>query len=201
MEYFYHYTTSENWKKIQSEGLNPARSIEGEAESDAPGIAKKPAIFGLPLPAPESWLMHGVKGPRHGPYPAHRLLAFLLRTISGNLDRDLVLLKVRLKPGDDVRVGDYESIWKTFNRPSGLIEAMAKYCESVTKLKDNFNAVAAAKLPEILCFNHIPADRVELIEKIPIKSSYWDTKAYAEKVYVEEERKTGNNSPAAANAL
>ena len=177
MEYFYHYTTASNWERIKREGLHPGRSIMGKKRIKS-DLAYKPAIFALHEPAPESWLKND------------EAFALLLRGIIANSPGDLVLLKVRLQPGDDVRVGDYEHIWKWFKAPVWEMFKHAnshnKYCKSVTSVKDGFN-LASKTLPEVLCFNSISADRIEFVEKIPVKT-YDDVRAYLA-------GKRGNNPP------
>ena len=167
MEYFYHYTTTKNWERIQREGLRPGRSIMGKTRVKS-DLAYKPAIFGLHEPLPESWLKND------------EAFTLLLRNIISNSPGDLVLLKVRIKPDDDVRVGDYEHIWKWFKAsPLEMFKhgnGHDKYCKSVDKLEDKFN-IASKKLPEILCFNRIPAERIEFIEKIPAKT-FADVRTY-----------------------
>jgi hypothetical protein len=178
MDYFYHYTTVENWEKIRKEGLQLGRSIAGQKKKDTPGFATKPALFGLPSPAPKNWLTCYMDMPDAShPQP---ILTCLLDSIARHSE-DLVLIKVRLLPGDDVRVGDYKSLWEVYNTDLGTnTGALVKYCNSVTKIQDRFN-IASVKLPEILCFNPIPAARIELVEIIPAKtpeeiSAYVDAK-------------------------
>lgn len=176
MEYFYHYTSIKNWKKIQQEGLRPSRSIGGSTKNDAPDLAHKLAIFGLPSPAPENWRSYKVDVGEPGAPLVMPILTYLLAEVSGEVlnsrevYNDIILMKVRIQPDDDVRVGDYKSIWEAFSAPSGWDAAAEKYCQSVTSLKDKFNVAASMTLPEVLCFNPIPADRIEFAEKIPAKT-------------------------------
>lgn len=162
MDYFYHYTNLEGWEKVQKEGLKPGRAIDDLGSEGLPALAHKPAIFGLLSPTPESWLPFALNG-----------LLLHIRCPERNtkhLSEALVLLKVRLLPSDDVHIGDYDEIMRrrgSLSLPSAYQEAMIAYCESVTKLQEKFNAVAAKKLPEVLCFNAIPASRIELVELLP----------------------------------
>jgi hypothetical protein len=116
-------------------------------------------------------------------------------------DDDIVLLKVNLQRDDDVRVGDYECICEAFNIDYGRPAAMVDYCRSVTKLRDKFNAAASMELPEVVCFNSIQADRIELDETIPAKT------IEEIRTYVEKKKEAENNpstpttrSPPAASA-
>jgi hypothetical protein len=181
MEYFYHYTTTEKWEKIRQEGLKPGRSMDDSATdpslNNPPDLAHKPAIFGLASSAPENWLAHSYHPDGYNPHP---ILAQLLGYISkaGMFTEDaknIVLLKVHLQPDDDMYACDFgEAFDPATHMP---LTAAKKYHQSVTRLRDNFNAVASMKLPEILCFNPIPSDRIELVEKIPVKN-FAEVKAY-----------------------
>jgi hypothetical protein len=182
MEYFYHYTTMKRLKEIQKRGLRPSRSLIGD-EMDETGLDHRPAIFGFSSPAPENWLRCNVRMPDNiwFDWP---VLADLLSSIAGRpsnhtrLRNDLVLLKVRLQPGDEVYVSDFGIIWKARN--DEIDEKVVKdYCNSVTKLQSDFD-IASKKLPEILCFNDIPANRIEFVEKIPAKTSQ-EISAYVER--------------------
>ena len=99
----------------------------------------------------------------------HSLLAYLLKCIGENTN-EVVLLKVHVRSDDDVRVGEYKNIWEKFDCREGAGEAVSKYCQSVIDPRDNFNSAASMLLPEILCFNPIPTNRIELIEKISVKT-------------------------------
>ena len=208
MEYFYHYTTLKNWKKIQKEGLQPYRAIDDLNTKELPALAHKPAIFGLASAAPESWLSYPCMQETSRPIS---ILEAVLRHI---YDREtngthqpetLVLLKIRLLSGDDVRIGDYDQIMQrvagSFDDPSTYQRVMTNYCKSVKKLRDKFNVAAAKKLPEVLCFNAIPAHRIEIVDKIPSAtldkiSAYIDKKIKSNKAAA----KPANHSLPAASA-
>jgi hypothetical protein len=181
MEYFYHYTTEKNLKEIMKSGLRPTRTLIGYGE-EAADLAHKPAIFGFSSPMPENWLRCSVRMPDN-PWFDWSILADLLSSITGRPSNrlrsrnDLVLLKVRLQPGDEVYVSDFAAIWKA---GGDVDEGVVKeYCNSVTKLQSDFD-IASKKLPEILCFNDIPADRIEFVEKIPARTSQ-EISAYVER--------------------
>jgi hypothetical protein len=55
---------------------------------------------------------------------------------------------------------------KHFAKAPVYRNAIEQYCGSVTTLRDKFSAVADKKLPEILCFNTIPPERIECVKKI-----------------------------------
>lgn len=183
MEYFYHYTKHENWKKIQQEGLTPGKPI-GRGSSGSKSIhelASKLATFGFTSPAPENWTLYNLNRPSAA--DPHSLLAYLLKCIGENTD-EIVLLKVYVRPGDDVRVGEYKNIWEKFDCREDGGKAVNKYCQSIIDPRDNFNAAASMLLPEVLCFNPIPANRIELIEKISVKT-YEEISAYIERKQAE----------------
>jgi len=185
MEYFYHYTTLENWKKIQREGLQPYRNLLGWL-TDLSDPARKPAIFGLHSSAPKNWVISTIE--THGIPEPCPVLAFLLQAIkarSANVQTEnLVLLKIRVLPEDDVYVADFEGMRRAYKDQN--LEEIRKYAKSLTKVQSQFN-IASKKLPEILCFNPIPADRIELIEKIPAKT-FEEISAYVDA----KKNKTGN---------
>ncbi len=177
MEYMYHYTTQKNWERIQASGqLRPVRSIAmgsrigGDYFSAATRIAYEPAVFGLDTPKPPKWLSY--ETPYFSRGAACDILTCLLYIRSSHAREPLVLLKIRLLPEDNVQVGDYKQIagrnTKTFD---GKKEAMEGYCGSMTSLKDHFNAASADKrIPEFLCFNDIPLERISCVREIPLKS-------------------------------
>jgi hypothetical protein len=183
MEYFYHYTNLENWEKIQQEGLTPGKPIgRGSRGSKSKHeLASKLATFGFASPAPENWSLYNLNRP--SAEDPHSLLAYLLKCIGENKD-EIVLLKVHVRPDDDVRVGEYKNIWEKFDSHEAVPEGMNNYCESVIDPRDNFNAAASMLLPEVLCFNTMPANRIELIEKISVKT-YEEIRSYIERKQAE----------------
>lgn len=92
MEYFYHYTTLENWEKIQQEGLTPRKSI-GRGSSGSKStheLASKLATFGFSSPAPKNWSLYNLDRPSAA--DPHSLLAYLLKCIGENTG-EIALLK------------------------------------------------------------------------------------------------------------
>jgi hypothetical protein len=170
MEYFYHYTTAKNAEEILKNGLQPRRSLIGmNNEGDAANLGSKLAIFGLPSPAPENWLRCEVRAQTS--FNDYSILEDLLNAVAwrsptkrSRKGGDVVLLKVRLLPGDDVYVSDFGRIWKAQGDVDDCV--VDDYCNSLTKFHSDFD-IAAKKLPEIICFNAIPADRIECVETIP----------------------------------
>lgn len=184
MDYFYHYTRQERWEKIQREGLLPKGTIGhgkigGQCTHE---LAHAPAIFGLPSPAPEYLSAYNVNRPSAA--EPHSLLAVLLKAISTKTTEngeekpaDIVLMKVHLQPGDDVRIGDYKNIAENWDNLSKMDAGVEKYCQLMAPVRDNFNVAAAMALPEVVCFNAIPANRIEFVERLFLKT-YEDVNAY-----------------------
>jgi hypothetical protein len=200
MEYFYHYTKLANWESIQREGLKPGRPIGRGSRGwkSKHALSHVPLTFGLPSPAPEFLSSYIVNRPSAA--QPHSLLAYLLKSIStettpdGEVPADIVLMKVKILPSDDIRFGDYKHIAENYDDPSKAASGVTKYCQLVTNLHDNFNAMASMELPEVLCFNTIPPDRIEFVEKLSLKT-YEDVHAYI----AAKKKKTGSNSPGIVN--
>lgn len=166
---FYHYTTRDKWMQIQKEGLRPGRPIALRPYSALPARCLRPAIFGLHSPAPQEWLNHGDLFPK--------LLKYISRDISGNKESacDIVLLKIEITQDDDIWIGDYNKIATRIphnaNFSASTYRAAIKdYDRSMSQLKTQFS-LAALRLPEIVCFSPIPADRIRCVRDIPGKEA------------------------------
>jgi hypothetical protein len=68
---------------------------------------------------------------------------------------------VRILPEDDVRVGDWGKLFKNGEARRRDRDAYSAYCGTITRLQDSFNPVAGKEIPEVLCFNSMPPDRIE----------------------------------------
>lgn len=187
MDYFYHYTSAKNAERILREGLKPGISPRKPDPHNPPGT-RQPAIFGLHEAAPRNWALE--KYDSRGADSYSVLTQLLLYTMS-SLKDDLVLLKVSLSPEDDVYVRDYDVVLK--RRDVGG-SASADCSSYISKLQGDFS-ITSKKLPEILCFNAIPAARVEFVEKVSARTPD-DIKIYIGKKFCQQldegRKETGN---------
>ncbi|MEK6846380.1 MAG: hypothetical protein AABY26_06475, partial [Nanoarchaeota archaeon] len=96
----YLYEDSRTGKYVEGEqirGLWPSRRliVQGPECALVPYEATKPAVFGLPVEKPQSWIQYN---------DAINVFDYLMKCCAGRSDaegkRDLVLLKVDLKPED-----------------------------------------------------------------------------------------------------
>ena len=139
--------------------------VQGPECALVPYEATKPAVFGLPVEKPQSWIQYN---------DAINVFDYLMKCCAGRSDaegkRDLVLLKVDLKPEDDPFVVDYlhiRHLARDFTAESNpqrkqiiLAEGNRRYWESRVPLADykgNFT------LPEIVVWTPIPQERVNFV--------------------------------------
>ena len=184
----YHFTNRVGWKGVNTgnpdfvykdprtgkyvegehiRGLWPSRRliIQGAGSELVPFEATEPAVFGLPEEKQQSWIQY---------QDCINVFDYLMSCCAGRSDeegrRDLVLLRVDLKPEDNPSVVDYlhiRHLARDFTAESEptkkqaiLSEGNKRYWESRVPLADykgNFT------LPEIVVWTSIPQDRVHFV--------------------------------------
>jgi len=184
----YHFTNRAGWKGVNEgnpnfvyedprigeyvegkdiRGLWPCSRliITGAGSELVPFEATEPAVFGLLKEKPESWIQYN---------DCINVFDYLMSCCAGHSDeegrRDLVLLRVDLKPEDNPFVVDYlhiRHLARDYSAESNserkraiLSEGNKRYWESRVPLadyKDNFT------LPEIVIWTPIPQDRVHFV--------------------------------------
>jgi hypothetical protein len=129
--------------------------------------ATKPAVFGLPDEKPLSWIQYD------GPIKYdlfENLMRYCTRAFDADGRRDIILLKVDLKPEDDPHVVDYlhilnseeemESEPDAGKRRAIRAEGCRRYWESRIPFEYYQGDFA---LPEIIVWTPIPQERVHLV--------------------------------------
>ena len=184
----YHFTNRDGWKGVNTgnpgftykdprtgkyiegekiRGLWPSRRliIQGVGSELVPFEATEPAVFGLPEEKQQSWIQYR---------DCVNIFDYLMSCCAGRYDeegrRDLVLLRVDLKPEDNPFVVDYLHIrhlardYTAESEPKRkqaiLSEGNKRYWESRVPLADykgNFT------LPEIVIWTPMPQDRVHFV--------------------------------------
>lgn len=181
----YHFTNRAGWKGVNDgnpdfvykdsrigryiegrdiRGLWPSRRLisQGIGSELVPFEATEPVIFGLPEEKPESWIKYE---------DCINVFDYLMSCCAWRSDeegrRDLVLLRVDLKPEDNPFVVDYlhiRRLARDYSAESDIkrkqtisSEGNKKYWESRVSLADyKCNFI----LPEIVIWTPIPQDRV-----------------------------------------
>ncbi len=184
----YHFTSRAGWKGVNEgnpdtlykdprtgkyvegetiRGLWPSRRfiIQGAGSELVPFEATEPAVFGMPEEKTQSWIQYE---------DCINVFDYLMRCCAGHSDnerrRDLVLLKVDLRPEDNAFVADYLHIRHLARDYSAetdpqrkqkiRAESNKKYWESRIPFADyqgNFT------LPEVVIWTPIPQDRVHFM--------------------------------------
>ncbi len=148
-------------------GLWPSRRlvIQGAGSELVPNEATQPAVFGLPQESPESWIKYK---------DCITVFDYLMSCCAGKSDdegkRDLVLLKIDLKPKDNPIVVDYihiRHLARDFSTESDPVrkqkivsEGNQRYWETRIPLADYKSGFT---LPEIVVWTPIPQERVHFV--------------------------------------
>ncbi|MBL7147359.1 MAG: hypothetical protein ISS82_00860 [Nanoarchaeota archaeon] len=168
MQYMYHFTSKENWKKIQTSGkLIPKTTIEWVYESkDFTERTKsicpqRKYTVGFPEPCHKGWVEYGVWDEIFRLIKAEVILKIKLPENSKGFVREHVSItpkRMKEKYGEDVYFQAYSG--KIPVRDPKIKESLVKYYNSavpLAKYKGNFI------VPEIWIPEEIPLENIEQI--------------------------------------
>jgi hypothetical protein len=176
--FFYHYTTVDRYCSIilgEDRGrfqLLPKRSfisIKPQITAGLPDEANRGATLGLLSPLDPAWC--GLEYHRDEP-----ALEAVLHDINLWRQSKICLLKVRVRPSDDVCVTDYSGhLRKDYQgqhhtRPKILKEVKTDFWNKLVPLKD-YHRVEPYALPLVVCFSAIPKSRLS-VEAIDAKMAF-----------------------------
>jgi hypothetical protein len=169
-KYFFHYTNARKLSSIfdkasEDKGLQPnSRFIRLGHARGLPDKAHEEVIWGMLSPRPAE-IINSNWGRERG------LLRGFLQRARGHLE-PTYLLRAHVVPSDDIYVADFgPHLSKAFrgtsmNNRSIVHQTKKAYWETLVPLQE-YDEGMNYQVPEVICFNAIPCERLEIFDAIP----------------------------------
>lgn len=181
--YFFHYTNKRALSSIfddasRDNGLQPSvRFINLDHGKNLPSKAHAGAIWGMLSPRPKGMLENDW-GTERG-----LLRGFLQR--ARDRFEPTYLVRAYIDPQDDIYIADFgphldDAFRGTAMKDKSIVyQTKRAYWDSLVPLRD-YDETMNYTVPEVICFNAIPKDRLEIVDAIPASEMerYIDTGTY-----------------------